>query len=128
MLMAFASAAAPAKTMRMAAESTEQMKAMEFQAKKPGFVVGSHIVNKQAEQAEVWQLTTADADGAIVNKLVDGHVADTKTVNWTDIIENWKVHKGKVTAIVDIDAGSPLASSSWELDCIKGAIAIALRS
>ena len=121
-------AEAPANTINMhAAESIEQMKDMGFQAHKLGFIVGANLLNKQAEQAEVWQITSVGADCATITKMVEGHALNTKQVQWPDIVEHWKVHKGKITSIVDLGVGSPVASSAWHLECLKGAVAIALR-
>lgn len=108
-------------------ETSEQMKDMQFQARKLGFIVGAYAVCKQSSEPEMWWITNDTKDVAIVAKLIEGHVAESKEVPWVEMVEKWKVHKGKVTAVVDPLVGGPMQSVAWEIDGVKSAITIALR-
>ena len=52
-------------------------------------------------------------------------------VSVDDLFKEWKVHKGKMTEPLvgwNPSVASPLDSIGWRLDCLKGAVAVALHS
>ena len=93
-------------------ESIEQMKDMAFQAKKFGFVIGAFMQHKKAAQPEMWKIAVAQANMASIERMENGHVVEKKEVGWTEVVDHWKLFKGKVTIVVDTSIGNPIGSSA----------------
>ena len=119
-----------------ASESVEQQKDPVFQAGKLGFVIGAMVSPKKGE--EIWQIIgTHVVDGEKsfeLQQVVNGELTNDKLQVAADaIVVHWRVRKFKLTAPLSgwdpasNVLGSPLCSASWASDCVKGAIALALR-
>jgi hypothetical protein len=121
------SAAAAAST--WAPETTEQMQSPTFQAGKIGFVTGAWVSPKRSDgNMDIWQINSIDDVAGV--KMTKHAVDTTNTLTVQSLLEEWRLHKGKVTiAMPGYNPGdcSPAQSEPWAMECIKGAIATALK-
>lgn len=113
-------------------ETVEQLQSLAHQAKKLGFMPNAFVTSKQAKEAQIWQIQSLADDQVELRLMVDGHQAESQSVPVEHFVENWRLHKGKVTCLLPQwhateNPCCPLASPAWAADAIKGAIAIALR-
>ena len=113
-------------------DTIEQMKSQSFQAAKIGYQKDTYVASKKAEVVAVWQITAISDTTASMVEIVDGEAATAQDLPLTTLLQEWRIHKGKVTTKVpkwsyDTNPCSPLSSAAWEIDCMKGAIALASR-
>lgn len=102
------------------------------QAQKAGFMVGASVSEKKAEAMDLYQVLSIDHTEAKLGLLQDGRVLEEKTLPTTALLENWRLHKGKVTAPLQgwdpaVNPCSPLCSGPWLSELTKGAIGLALK-
>lgn len=113
-----------------APDTVLQLQSPAFQAAKIGFEVEAWVAPKQSDgKVVLWQISTINDEKGVELTMHGGEV--TKNLSVQELIQEWRVHKGKVTTEMpgySVDVCSPLASESWAMDCIKGAVAIALKA
>ena len=105
------------------------MQSIVFQAQKAGFSVGTFITAKGAEAPEIWILSKYDGSSVTLERMEHGRRTDDQVVAVAQLLEDWRVHKGVVTALLPgwdpVDSPcSPLSSSLWKFELAKGAINI----
>ena len=128
-----AAAVEPAKhtsVVRRLPESLAQQKSKKFQANKMGFEVGGYVSLKSEKVVSIFKVAAMDDSAAELVLQQDGKDAEAKTVGINDILTNWRVHRGKVTGMLEgwdcnTNLCSPTSSSQWRLDAVKGAVAMA---
>lgn len=113
-------------------ETVAELQSMKHQTQKLGFIPDAFVTSKQAKEAQVWQIQSVDDDKVELRLMVDGHKTESQSVGLDNFVQDWRLHKGKVSCLLpqwDATANPccPLASSTWATDAIKGAIAIGLR-
>ena len=116
----------------VARETVEQMQSKSFQACKLGFTQGAHVIEKQAETTSVWRISSIDDETVNLMETIDGKDRASKSLPIGQTLKEWRLYKGKVTCRLDgwdyeSNSCSPLKSDTWQMECVKGAIAIALR-
>ena len=112
-------------------ETIEQMQSMVYQAQQNhGFCIGTMVVDKEANGPEIWKLCSYDGD-VVVLKLQDmGRDGGEKRVSVADLMAKWRRHKGVVTTLMPgwSPACTPMNSSVWRFECVKGAVLIAMKT
>ena len=112
-------------------ETAEQQLDPVRQAAKHGYKENAVITPNKTD--ETWKIVNVVDKLYHVRRMMQGKfVGDTKIVSVFEVVGSWKVNKKKISGplpswSVDQNPCSPSESSSWAVDCIKGAIAIALR-
>jgi len=105
-------------------DTVEQMKSKTYQAQKVGIKVGAFVTQKKATTVKIFKVTSiSDADGANVE--FEG-VATKVPV--AELLDAWRVHKGKVSEMVEFETPLPHELEAWGMEAVKGAIAIAIRN
>ena len=100
------------------------MKSKTYQAQKVGIKVGAFVTQKKATTVKIFKVTSiSDADGANVE--FEG-VATKVPV--AELLDAWRVHKGKVSEMVEFETPLPHELEAWGMEAVKGAIAIAIRN
>ena len=112
-------------------ETAEQQLDPIRQAKKHGYQQDAVIMPNKTD--EMWKITKVVDQTFHVRRLVQGKFSgDEKEVSVIEVVEKWKVNKKKLAGpLPSWDAYQnpccPSQSAQWAVDCIKGAIALALR-
>lgn len=113
-------------------ETVADLQDLGLQARKVGFTEGAVVASKKAEALVLHRIVAIDADNVQLGELSDGQVVRETSLATTELLESWRLHKGKVTsALPGWDpaggASSPLQSASWAADVVKGAVALAFQ-
>ena len=112
-------------------DTVEQLKSKMHQAKKLGFVVDA-VVTPKAE-LQLWRITDISDVHIVCSQVVAGKVqGEPKTIVWDQVFASWRLHKGRVTAMLPgwslENKCSPLDSQVWQFEAAKSAVTLALMS
>ena len=127
------SAAGAAAPKASVPETIAEMKSETRQVIKLGFKKDAYISPKAEKDLQTWRVDLVTEAGAECTLVAAGEEREQKTIALDDMLKDWRIHKGKVTAKLigwDFESTrcSPLASPVWKMDVAKGAIAMALMS
>ena len=105
-------------------DTVEQMKSKMHQAKKLGFVVDAVVAPKGVSELQLWKITDISDVHIVCSLLVAGKLqGEPKTIVWDEVFASWRLHKGKVTALLPgwsvENKCSPLNSQVWQLEAAK---------
>lgn len=109
-----------------APESVAQLKDKVLQASKLGYSVDAIVVDKKAEEVNTWRILKFVGDEAELQEEVDGHCGQHVKVHIERLLDDYRIHKGKITAVVN-QWCSPL-DATWQADAAKAAITLALQA
>lgn len=102
-------------------------------ASQVGYAPGVIVAAKKSSSTEIWKILKLTDDQTVLTLLVDGDGTTEQTLPTAELLEQWRVHKGKITSplylwnAADL-TGSPAQSPAWAADGVKGAVALALRA
>jgi len=107
-----------------APETVAQLKSMTFQAAKLGFVAGTTVVLKHGDGAVGKIKSVSDSVG------VEFDTDDFSTIPVQELLEKFKIHKGKLEELLPgytCDHNADM-SVAWGLDIARGIVGMAVRS
>lgn len=95
-----------------------------FQAQKLGFGVDVHVTKKDAKSVNLYKVNSIGDDGAVLQS--DDGVID---VTIDELLQHWRVHKGKVSEQVAIEGQAvPHLNEAWGVDIVRGIIGACIRN
>ena len=113
-------------------DSLEEQQDLGRQAQKAGFTVGAVVAEKKAEEQDLWRIEAIDAEKVKLGLLSDGRVTVMQNLATTHLLQDWRLHKGKATSLLSGYSAenpcSPLTSSSWLTEAVRGAVALAFKA
>ena len=129
---ASSASAAPSSAAAAASESIAQQKSAVFQAAKLGFEVGTFCCSKDSTSPGLFRITSMSEGDCTICEHIAGKDGETTVVPVGHLLMAYRIHKGRVTSSLPgwepkSSMGSPAASPAWELDCARGAVALALQ-
>jgi hypothetical protein len=128
--------AAPAATPKpYSSETVDEMKSQKFQANKAGFVVGATMVLKKSTGTpkvfEIVSLNDDEVHGKEHTNVKDDPAASLVSVSHGDLLDKWKLFKGKLTQLLDgydYTVHQPTASQQWAYDASRAMCITAIRN
>ena len=115
-------------------ESVEQQKSAVFQAGKLGFTVGTFCCSKNSAKVAVFRVKSMSETDCEIVEVINGRDGECTLLDICQLLLAYRLHKGRVTSLLpgwdpksQSPVGSPAASPTWELECARGAVALALR-
>ena len=119
------------QTAAAANETLDQAHSRSFQLAKAGWVIGAYVQPKEQETVGIWQIQAMSDDGATLAEMKSGHIGQTKEVEMSALQNAWRLHKGKVTQLLEgwsfeSNICSPLLNESWQIEVWKGYVNIAM--
>ena len=122
-----AQVAAAAPDARKLPETVDQMKSKAYQAMKIGYTSDAIIMLKDSEEMRHWRITSVKDDTIDLTEVSDGEDREALTIDIDDMLNEYRLYKGKLTEKVHIkDEWLPSHSAAWGYEMVKGAVAIAL--
>ena len=111
----------------------EQLKDPKFQCLEAGFVSGATIVNKNDKGNTLYKICAINEQHAKLEKVTQDPNPKTTTANYVDLLNDWRLYKGKVMQTMEgfnweSNKCCPLESKAWAIDVAKGTCNIALRA
>ena len=115
-------------------ESLDEMTDVSRLAAKAGFVVNEYVELKKKgldskDTAGIWKIEGVTNNGcSLVEMVTSGEAAKKNEVEYKVLLDDWKVHKGKVCMeLSGVALAKPLLSAEWQIAAARGAITVCLR-
>ena len=110
----------------------DDMRSLKYQAAQHGFVLHSHVLQKNSDTLKLYRIDAIADDSADLTEVSMGEDLGTQSVPTKALIHEWRLHKGAITQkLKGWDAKlfpcSPLASAAWGFEMAKGAVMMAMR-
>ena len=110
-------------------ETIEQMRDPIFQAEKLGLKRDIMVAKKDSSTVAVWQIKEITAERVQLKEHLMPHEKDNMMdITLTELLEAWRVFKGKVTQPLPgwVIGSSPAQSLQWQAEAIKGGATVAM--
>ena len=123
--------AAASSTTTTKPESLDELRSTVHQVAKHGYAIGAHVVNKEAQEVQVFEVVALTEVSAVLLErgLVLTSSPESLTVSLHELTEAWKPFKGKVTCPLKgwtPAIGYPMASEDFCWEAIKGRVFTAM--
>ena len=115
-------------------ETVEEMKSLQFQVRKMGYVedciVAPRKATKEEEELQFYRVKSITDETVKLVQCVDGHEGDEHEIALNEVSSNYKVYNGKITELLkgwDVTKHDPLSSAAWSGEASKAAVILAMR-
>ena len=106
---------------QMAPETVDQMKNLQFQASKQGFVMHAHVYQKTGNSGIVWQIVWIAATNVLCVQVTHKMAPRKITVTYDELLTSWALYKKKVAhKMEDMDSACPRLSAEWAIESARG--------
>ena len=116
-----------------AMETVEEMKSLLHQVGKLGYSVDATLARKESAEMCFFRVMSMDDETVTMVEMCEGHDGPAHDVPLADLMDQYRVHKGKVTSMLkgwgpESNPCSPTSSAAFALEVSKAAVCLAMKT